>query len=223
MKVWYGMANALLSRPNDLDEDGEDSNESEEMEIDEDSPKSQRRRVRSLRKKDLYAAWTAMMRTPRFVMRRRLRPKNASISGEGAADTPTQTIWPAPSEEKSGETVVWRSLMDLLADVAFKADGKRLGERYLHQYCGEFRHYIVEKSAYNIANREGGRSNVEVSSFWLWNMFALEFVLIYPLFHSTVACLYIDSRNLTRYTSTGAFPRKASCEATHVCSGIYLQ
>jgi len=106
------------------------------------------------------------MRTPRFVMRRRLRPKSSPPSDDGTPDARavSQTIWPTPSEETSGETIVWRRLMDLVSDVAFKADGKRLGERYLHQYCGEFRHYIVEKSAYNIANREGGRSNVEVSS-----------------------------------------------------------
>lgn len=159
--VWDGQC-AFIA-PDALEEKEDDTDDPENMEIDETSPQSQqqRRRIRSLRKKDLYAAWTAMMRTPRFV-RRRLRPRSSPASEEGATDAVTQTIWPTPSEETSGETVVWRRLMDLISDVAFKADGKRLGERYLHQYCGEFRHYIVEKSAYNIANREGGRSNVEV-------------------------------------------------------------
>ena len=54
--------------------------------------------------------------------------------------------------------------MDLLADTAFRADGKRLGEQYLLQYCGEFRHYTVEKSAHNIMNREVGKQSIEVSS-----------------------------------------------------------
>lgn len=162
--VWDGQC-AFIS-PETSEEKGDDSDDGEEMDVDDESPQSQkRRRVRSLRKKDLYAAWTAMMRTPRFVMRRRLRPRSSPPSDGGEADARniSQTIWPVPSEETSGETVVWRRLMDLISDVAFKADGKRLGERYLHQYCGEFRHYIVEKSAYNIANREGGRSNVEAS------------------------------------------------------------
>jgi len=161
--VWDGQC-AFIS-PDSADENDDDNDDLEEMDIDDTSPQSQRKRVRSLRKKDLYAAWTAMMRTPRFVMRRKLRPKTSSLSDDGTTEdrSVSQTIWPVPTEETSGETVVWRRLMDLVSDVAFKADGKRLGERYLHQYCGEFRHYIVEKSAYNIANREGGRSNVEVS------------------------------------------------------------
>lgn len=162
--IWDGQCAFIC--PETSSEKDEDSNGSEGMDVDEETHRSQRRRVRSLRKKDLYAAWTSMMRTPRFVMRRRLRPRTSSFSDDRTGDANndvSQTIWSTPSEETSGETVVWRRLMDLVSDVGFKADGKRLGERYLHRYCGEFRHYIVEKSAYNIANREGGRSNVEVS------------------------------------------------------------
>ena len=161
--VWDGQC-AFIS-PEPLAEKEDNGNDAEDMDVDDVSPRNQRRRsVRSLRKKDLYTAWTAMMRTPRFVMRRRLRPKTSSLSDEGATDSRivSASSWP-PIEESSGETVVWRRLMDLVADVAFRADGKRLGERYLHQYCGEFRHYIVEKSAYNMVNREAGRSNIEVS------------------------------------------------------------
>lgn len=139
-----------------------DSNQDQDVDLDDGSPKIQRRKsVRSLRKKDLYVAWTAMMRTPRFV-RRRLRSKNSSLSDGAMTDSSAVATWPSP-ETSSGETLVWRRLMDLLSETAFKADGKRLGERYLHQYCGEFRHYIVEKSAYNIANRESGKPNIEVS------------------------------------------------------------
>ena len=45
------------------------------------SPTPRRRSVRALRKKDLYAAWNAMMKTPRFV-KRKLRPKADSRSGD---------------------------------------------------------------------------------------------------------------------------------------------
>jgi hypothetical protein len=160
--VWDGQCAFIASKSLTAKDDND---QGQEMDIDDGSPRiSRKRSVRSLRKKDLYAAWTAMMRTPRFV-RRKLRPKNSIISDDPAIDSrgDSGSSWPPP-ETSSGETVVWRRLMDLLTDTSFKADGKRLGEQYLHIYCGEFRHFITEKSAYNIVNRESGKQNVEVSS-----------------------------------------------------------
>lgn len=159
--VWDGRC-AFITVESLTEKDG--NSQDQEMDVDDGSPKIQQKRsVRSLRKKDLYAAWTAMMRTPRFV-RRRLRPKSSFMSNDSTIDSRgvNGSGWPPP-ESSSGETLVWRRLMDLLSDTSFKADSKRLGERYLHQYCGEFRHYIAEKSAYNFANRELGKQNVEVS------------------------------------------------------------
>jgi hypothetical protein len=104
---------------------------------------------RRLRKKDLYAAWNAMMRTPRFV-RRRLRPR----SQEGGHSEPRLPDPPlsTDAEESSGETLVWRRFMDLISDISYRADSKRLGEDRLHEYFGEFRHYVAEKYAYNVEN-----------------------------------------------------------------------
>lgn len=104
------------------------------------------RKLRSLKKKDLYAAWNAMMRTPRYV-RRRLRPRarqedSSTLSGP---DMPT-------GEDSSGETLVWRRFMDQIADIGFKADTKRLGDNHLHDVFGEFRHYLVERFAYNASS-----------------------------------------------------------------------
>ena len=102
-------------------------------------------RIRSLRKKDLYQAWNAMMHTPRFV-RRKLR-RSSSRSAVTESDTRPM---PFPSGEDSiGETVVWRRFMDQISDISYRADTKRLGDDHLHDLFGEFRHYIVEKFAYS--------------------------------------------------------------------------
>ena len=124
-----------------------------------------RRSVRPLRKKDLYAAWNAMMKTPRFV-RRKLRPRGEGNGNEGMAtsdgpDVPGNHF--AVSLESAGETVVWRRFMDQVSDITYRADGKRLGDENLHNDFGEFRHYIVEKYAYNMANRFAGKEPSDVS------------------------------------------------------------
>lgn len=119
-----------------------------------------RRMVRSLKKKDLYAAWNAMMRTPRFV-RRRLRPRLSGAADNAASRVQDLTLNPPMDEESTGETLVWRRFMDQVSDIGYRADGKRLGDDRLHDYFGEFRHYIVEKYAYNMANRFSGSSPVD--------------------------------------------------------------
>ena len=130
------------------------------------SPKPPRRRsVRSLRKKDLYAAWNAMMKTPRF-MRRKLRARSDGPSDDAmtSSNGPESPAHHFANVDSAGETVVWRRFMDQVSDISYRADGKRLGDENLHNDFGEFRHYIVEKYAYNMANRFAGKDPADVSS-----------------------------------------------------------
>ena len=105
------------------------------------------------------------MRTPRFV-RRKLRARG-NVSGEeiltpsSAQDSSINHF--ASSVDSAGETVVWRRFMDQVSDITYRADGKRLGDENLHNDFGEFRHYIVEKYAYNMANRFAGKEPADVS------------------------------------------------------------
>ena len=137
----------------------------DQIEYKEDSAITPRRRsVRALRKKDLYAAWNAMMKTPRFV-RRKLRSKSEGKANDtiavGGREDPS--IAPLPSTDSAAETVVWRRFMDQVSDITYKADGKRLGDEILHSDFGEFRHYIVEKYSYNMANRYSNKEPLDVS------------------------------------------------------------
>jgi hypothetical protein len=68
-------------------------------------------------------------------------------------------------EDSSGETIVWRRFMDQISDTSYRADSKRLGDEHLHDLFGEFRHYVVEKYAYNTANRFTGSEPLDVSTF----------------------------------------------------------
>lgn len=56
--------------------------------------------------------------------------------------------------------------MDQVSDIAYRADGKRLGDEILHSDFGEFRHYIAEKYAYNMAYRFAGKETTDVSLSW---------------------------------------------------------
>jgi hypothetical protein len=126
---------------------------------------SLRRSVRPLRKKDLYAAWNAMMKTPRFV-RRKLKARGDVSTDEATKPMDGQDIAInhfTVSADSAGETVVWRRFMDQVSDITYRADGKRLGDESLHNDFGEFRHYIVEKYAYNMANRFAGKEASDVS------------------------------------------------------------
>jgi hypothetical protein len=90
------------------------------------SAKPRRRSVRSLRKKELYAAWSAMMKTPRFIRRRQPQKTpspEASMDNSGNASVPQ----PSPmvggasahilliEDTSVGETQVWRRFMDLVS------------------------------------------------------------------------------------------------------------
>ena len=111
-----------------------------------------RRGVRPLTKRDLYAAWNAMMKTPRFV-RRRFRSRGHMQEESQSSDRDSVSIMIPEPIESSGESVVWRRFMDQVSDISYRADSRRLGDETLHENFGEFRHYIVEKYSYNMANR----------------------------------------------------------------------
>lgn len=110
-----------------------------------------RRGVRPLTKRDLYTAWNAMMKTPRFV-RRKFRSRGQLQEEGQLLEREATAMIPEPMES-SGESVVWRRFMDQVSDISYRADSRRLGDETLHENFGEFRHYIVEKYAYNMANR----------------------------------------------------------------------
>ncbi|KAG7367370.1 zinc-finger domain containing protein [Nitzschia inconspicua] len=130
----------------------------------EDIPAPKRRSsVRGLSKKDLYAAWNAMMKTPRF-LKRRLTTNQDRYPESMAGITPgpdSNSNFATSSSESLGETVVWRRFMDQVSDITYRADGKRLGDENLHSDFGEFRHYIVEKYAYNMAYRFAGKETTD--------------------------------------------------------------
>jgi hypothetical protein len=128
------------------------------------SMRSSGKRSARLRKKDVYAAWNAMMRTPRFV-RRRLRSRGNRIQNELSSHERAQdNVQESEGEDSNGETIVWRRFMDQITDTSYRADSKRLGDEHLHDLFGEFRHYGVEKYAYNMGNRFTGNEPVDVST-----------------------------------------------------------
>ena len=61
-----------------------------------------------------------------------------------SADTDTYD-----AEEAVGEVTVLKNLMEHICGISYAADSTRLGNDELRQDLGEFRHYIVEKHAYN--------------------------------------------------------------------------
>ena len=128
-------------------------------------PKKLRRSVRSFGKKDLFSAWGAVFKAPRFVRRKNHSGTKVdsdstarSIHGHNISFPPS----PGGASEDSSATDVWRKLMDQVAEVSHRADLKRLGEKSLLSDYGEFRHYLVEKAAYNVENRAAGKELVDV-------------------------------------------------------------
>ena len=156
--AWDGQSAFVAAQVTCVEETGIDDNLTLEI------PSKRRRSVRSLKKKDLCTAWSAMMRTPRFMRRRQLaRAKLVSNEGVPIAGTSHEALptWPSSDEVSAGETVVWRRFMDLISEMGYRADVKRLGDQNFLQYFGEFRHYHVEKAIYNIANRVSGKEIVD--------------------------------------------------------------
>jgi hypothetical protein len=136
-----------------------------------------KRSGRSLRKKDVYAAWNAMMKTPRFV-RRKLRPRGRLTEETAVASREQDLAQLSDGEDSSGETIVWRRFMDQISDTSYRADSKRLGDEHLHDLFGEFRHYVVEKYAYNTANRFTGSEPLDVSTFFRLSILAPKFAFL---------------------------------------------
>jgi len=158
---WDGRsAYVSKSLPPSTEPTGDRSSQSDSMVTTPTKPR--RRSVRSLRKKDLYAAWNAMMRTPRFV-RRKFRNRHSEEGTHTSRGEEALPGYPPDQDETTGETVVWRRFMDQVCDVAYRADSKRLGEDNLHYFFGEFRHYIVEKFSYNLVKRSAGSEPADVS------------------------------------------------------------
>ena len=138
---------------------------------------SLRKSVRSFGKKDLYMAWNTVMKTPRFVSKhqscgsRSSSPPNnlQTFLGSSSDNIPSASsqgmIVQNISTGSSPVTDVWRKLMDQLSSASVSADSKRLGEDRLLLDYGEFRHYLVERAAYNVDNRIAGKESVDVSKF----------------------------------------------------------
>ena len=80
-------------------------------------------------KKDLCRAWSTVLWTPTNVR----RGSNHSL-------------------ESTAVTDVWRRILDQASEISYKADSKRIGDALLERDLGEFRHYLVEKVAYNGEN-----------------------------------------------------------------------
>lgn len=155
--AWDGQSAFVAAQVPYVEEYGNDNNNTLDV------PLKRRRSVRSLRKKDLCTAWSAMMKTPRFMRRRQLSRIKHPSNEEPTVDTSHEALptWPSSDEASAGETVVWRRFMDLISEMGYRADGKRLGDQNFLQYFGEFRHYHVEKATYNIANRASGKAIVD--------------------------------------------------------------
>lgn len=130
-------------------------------------PKKLRRSVRSFGKKDLFSAWGTVFKASRLGRKRgHSRTNSAGIEVEVSRDeelafSPKGILRSSP--EHSSATDVWRKLMDQIAEVSLRADLKRLGEKDLTHNYGEFRHYLVEKAAYNAENKAAGKESVDVS------------------------------------------------------------
>lgn len=102
------------------------------------------RTIRPLGKKSLYRAWSLAMKPPNFAP----RPK-VSVTGASGADNEmgSETF---VEKDIIGESLLWRRFLDQLADQGVRGDLKRFEKLggLLYDY-GEFRHYLVEKRAYN--------------------------------------------------------------------------
>ena len=103
-----------------------------------------------------------MMKTPRFV-RRKLRQKTDDKKSNPSAPEDL-SIAPLSSTDSAAETIVWRRFMDQVSDITYKADGRRMGDENLHKDFGEFRHYIVEKYSYSLANKFLNKEPLDVSA-----------------------------------------------------------
>lgn len=174
------------------------------------------RQSRSMRKKDLYAAWNAVMRTPRLVRSRLRRQVSRSANDDEKEQTSKHIAGPLPLlEESVGETVVWRRLMDQISDVAYRADVKRLGDERL-QHVGEFRHYIVEKYAYNKRSSKIRDDQPDVSTLVsaFYALFSADFPFLSCSTSGRLVCtMTLYQRIVARNSPARSFFRSCCCRS----------
>lgn len=82
-------------------------------------------------KKDLCKAWGHVLYTA---------PITSGVSNQHTY------LW---SQSSTDVTAVYRKVLDQVSEISYKSDSKRIGEDNLQHNLGEFRHYLVEKVAYN--------------------------------------------------------------------------
>jgi hypothetical protein len=111
--------------------------------------------------------------------------------------------------------------MDQVSDITYRADGKRLGDENLHNDFGEFRHYIVEKYAYNMANRFAGKEPSDVSI--LDNMIDSKICVSSTILISLVVAILRLSVCLVRHAASRTLKGETSVEIDDVSPGIHIQ
>ncbi len=105
-------------------------------------------------KKDLCRAWSTVLFSP---PRSRLVPHH----------TPEDSHRRSVISSSTAATDVWRRILDQVSEISYKADSKRVGEERLQKNLGEFRHYLVEKVAYNEEHSDTGTPPTFVSEMML--------------------------------------------------------
>ncbi len=98
-------------------------------------------------KKEIYKAWNSVLATTAF------------ISGDNAVQPSTPSSLPISQSERhslSPITDAWKRVIDLITDISYKTDLKRLGEERLSCDFGEFRHHMSEKFVFNEERRFAG-------------------------------------------------------------------
>ena len=166
--IWDGRCSIITTTAVDDDAPASPGSDDRRKKLSSGSlPKKLRRSVRSFGKKDLFSAWGTVFKAPRFGRKRgHSRTDSAGIEAEISRDDELAFARKGilrSSSEHSSPTDVWRKLMDQIAEVSLRADLRRLGEKDLTRDYGEFRHYLVEKAAYNAENKAAGKESVDVS------------------------------------------------------------
>ena len=120
-----------------------------------DAPSSPKRNIGKV---ELYRAWDVLLSPYRLLTNKRMRPKTESEIDDAFEENSDYAAINDISSTTA--TDVWRRLIDVVSDMAYRADLKRLGENELTRNFGEFRHYLVEKHAFN--NALLGKTQLEV-------------------------------------------------------------
>lgn len=98
-------------------------------------------------KKELYKAWNSVLASPAF------------ISEDNTVLSFTPASLPILQSERYSLSPIadaWKRVIDLITDISYKTDLKRLGEEQLSCDFGEFRHHVSEKFVFNEERRFAG-------------------------------------------------------------------